>query len=90
MRKKYTSVGKKKEFDIRFNINEVFMPPYDPLKDPFLNDYFENYNVRRHLEQIGIKKKRHIYLKFMEEVKPLTVRDNIKESNKMRSKRTIY
>jgi hypothetical protein len=66
MRKKYISTRKKKDFDNRFHINEVFMPTYNPLNDPYLIDYFESQNVKRQLEENGIKNKRHIYIKFME------------------------
>lgn len=57
---------KKREIDFSLSqhANEILLPEYNALRDPFLTGYFDNPIVRKNLKQTGvIKKKRRFSIK---------------------------
>jgi len=60
------NLTKKREgdFNLSQHANEVLLPAYNALRDPFLVGYFDNPLVKKHLKQTGvIKKKRRFSIK---------------------------
>ena len=48
-------------------INEVLLPAYNALTDPFLSGFFDNRSVKKHLRTTGVlKKKRKSTPKYLE------------------------
>lgn len=47
-------------FNLSNHVNEILLPNYDALKDPFLSGYFDNPIIKRNLKETGVirKKKR--------------------------------
>jgi hypothetical protein len=41
--------------------NEVFLPTYDALNDPFLVGFFQNPLVKKNLKETGVLKKKRRY-----------------------------
>jgi hypothetical protein len=55
MRRKYrASHSPRKEFINSYHLNEVPLPYYNPLEDPFLSGYFNSFQVSRHLARSGL------------------------------------
>lgn len=55
MRRHYRpSKSSKKEFVNSYHLNEVPLPYYNPLQDPYLQGFFGNYHVSRILEDRGL------------------------------------
>ena len=54
------SLAKKKEesFSTKQHVNEVLLPHYNALRDPFLMGYFDNPTLKRHLKETGVVKKK--------------------------------
>lgn len=54
MRRQYrSSRSPRKQFINSYHVNEVPLPYYNPLEDPYLQGFFTNENVARHLEAVG-------------------------------------
>lgn len=52
-------------FNLTQRANEVLLPAYDALSDPYLAGYFDNPQLKRHLKETGvIKRKRRPSYKF--------------------------
>jgi Na+-transporting NADH:ubiquinone oxidoreductase subunit NqrC len=52
-------------FNLAQRANDVLLPSYNALRDPFLSGYFDNPQVKRHLRETGvIKKKRRLSVKI--------------------------
>lgn len=47
-------VSPKKDFIHTYHINEVPLPYYNPLADPYLQGYFSNTKVNKHIDQQGL------------------------------------
>lgn len=55
MRRKYrASRSPRKDFINSYHINEVPLPYYNPLEDPYLSGFFANFHVSRHLNRSGL------------------------------------
>lgn len=55
MRRSYRpSKSARKEFVNSYHMNEVPLPYYNPLQDPYLQGFFGNYHVSRILEDRGL------------------------------------
>jgi hypothetical protein len=55
MRRRYrSSKSPRKEFINSYHVNEVPLPYYNPLEDPFLKGFFTNYHVSRVIEDRGL------------------------------------
>jgi hypothetical protein len=60
------AVAKKREnsFNLTQHVNEVLLPSYNALKDPFLIGFFENPIVKKTLKETGVlRKKRRMSVK---------------------------
>jgi len=82
---------KKREvaFNLKQSVNELVIPQYNALRDPFLDGYFANPQIKRNLRETGvIVKKRRFSLKPFRDI--LTQEGqrerNKSSSNKKRSK----
>lgn len=52
-------------FNLAQHANEVLLPSYNALKDPYLSGYFDNPLVKRNLKETGvIKRKRKLSVKL--------------------------
>lgn len=50
MRRKYRpSYSPRKQFINSYHVNEVPLPYYNPLEDPYLSGFFSNFHVARQL-----------------------------------------
>lgn len=50
----YKKNSPKKEFINSYHVNEVPLPYYNPLADPYLKGYFSNSKVSKHIEHQGL------------------------------------
>ncbi len=41
-------------FNLKQNVNELLIPEYNALKDPFLNGFFDHPTYKRHLKATGV------------------------------------
>jgi hypothetical protein len=54
MRRRYRPAqSPRKEFVNSFHVNEVPLPYYNPLQDPYLEGYFNNDKVNQHMQEAG-------------------------------------
>jgi hypothetical protein len=54
MRRSYrSSFRPEKEFVHSYHINEVPLPYYNPLQDPYLRGYFSNRKVEQQIQHLG-------------------------------------
>ena len=44
-------------FSTKQHINQVLLPDYNALHDPFLKGYFHNPSIKKHLKEMGVIKK---------------------------------
>jgi hypothetical protein len=52
-------------FNLAQRANDVLLPAYDALCDPYLSGYFDNPLLKRHLKETGvIKRKRRLSCKL--------------------------
>ena len=52
-------VKKKEElFSTKQHVNQVLLPQYNALRDPFLVGYFDNPMLKRHLKETGVLKRK--------------------------------
>lgn len=69
LRKFHFSKQREAAFKVSQHVNEVLLPSYNALQDPFLSGYFENPLIKRHLKETGvIKRKRRISMKQKHEL----------------------
>jgi hypothetical protein len=54
MRKSMLNRKREISFNLSLNVNEVVLPEYNALKDPFLGDYFSNPIVKKQLRKTGV------------------------------------
>jgi len=50
----YRSSKNKKQFINTYHLNEVPLPYYNPLSDPYLSGYFSNWKVHSHITRQGL------------------------------------
>jgi hypothetical protein len=50
-----TELARKREnsFNLKQNVNELLIPRYNALHDPFLNGFFDHPGYKRHLKATG-------------------------------------
>ena len=61
-----TQIANRREekFSLKQNINDMIMPNYNALRDPFLVGFFDHPHCKRHLRKTGIiSRKRGLSLK---------------------------
>ena len=64
LRKFHFAKKREGEFNLSQHANDVLLPAYNALRDPFLIGYFDNPLVKKHLKQTGvIPKKRRFSIK---------------------------
>lgn len=54
LRKLHQTKARESSFNLTQNVNEVLLPAYDALHDPFLSGYFDNPLLKRHLKKTGV------------------------------------
>lgn len=48
-------------FKLAQNVNDVLLPSYNALQDPFLAGYFDNPLIKRNLKETGVIKRKRRY-----------------------------
>ncbi len=57
-------------FHLTQNVNDVLLPSYNALQDPFLAGYFDNPIVKRNLKETGVIKKKRRYSVKLKNARP--------------------
>jgi hypothetical protein len=53
---------KEEAFTTSQHVNDILLPEYNALKDPYLAGYFDNPAIKKHLKETGVVRKKKKYV----------------------------